>query len=215
MTGSAVSDPIDADLDQSEEQILDAACQLVAECGEGSFRISDLVKRSGRSVGSIYHFFGSREGVLEAVWLSQLTSAWAVDDERLRLLADTISSPAQLEDMVVLLARDLHDPARSDQLWSKLEVISASRRRPALRRIVERAQQSMTDAYTSLIRDLQTRGIVQGSVDPAALAVFVQAVTLGRIVSDLSGSSGCSFDAWVEIVRRSFAAAIAPADSSN
>jgi len=215
VTSNVVSDHVDVGVDESEEQILDAARQLVAEHGEGGFRIADLVAASGRSVGSIYHFFGNREGVLEAVWMLELTRAWAVDAERLALVADHVESPADLEEMVVLLARELHDPCRADDLWAKLEVISACRRRPALRRVVERAQQAMTNSYTVLIARLQERGVVEGSVDPAALAVFVQAVTLGRIISDLSGSSSCSFDAWIDVVRRSFASAIAPLTFAN
>ena len=215
VTGPVVGDNTDAERDESERQILEAARELVAEHGEGSFRISDLVDRSGRSVGSIYHFFGSREGVLEAVWLAELTAAWAVDADRLQMLAEKASSPADLEEMVVHLARELHDPARSDQLWGKLEVISASRRRPELRRVVERAQQSMTDAYAEVIRTLQRRGVVEGTVDAAALAVFVQAVTLGRIISDLSGTASCGFEAWIDVVRRSFAGSIAPLACAN
>ncbi len=211
MTRSTDSGRVTTEHDESEDQILDAARQLVAEHGEGSFRISDLVERSGRSVGSIYHFFGNREGVLEAVWLAELASAWAVDAERLQELAGAIDSPEDLDRMIELLARELHDPARSDQLWSKLEVISASRRRPALRRVVEGAQQSMTDAYADLVRQLQDRGVVCTEVDASAVAVFVQAVTLGRIISDLSGSASCSFDAWVEVVRRAFVTAVTPA----
>ncbi|MFM7064718.1 MAG: TetR/AcrR family transcriptional regulator [Actinomycetes bacterium] len=215
MTNDVVGGRAEADVDDSEALILETARELVTECGEGGFRISDLVERSGRSVGSIYHFFGSREGVLEAVWLSELTRAWAVDADRLRALAGTVQTPADLEQMVVLLAHELHDPARSDQLWAKLEVIAASRRRPALRRVVEQAQKEMTDAYTDLLRQLQDRGLLANEVDPAAVAVLVQAVTIGRIVNDLSGSASCRFDAWLEVLRRTVVTSVSPVACSS
>lgn len=46
--------------------ILDAAEQLVIETG-GEFEISQLAKAAGISNGLAYHYFGSKDGVLEAV----------------------------------------------------------------------------------------------------------------------------------------------------
>lgn len=199
-----------ADDVEQEEQILRTARDLVNEGGESNFRIADLVERSGKSVGSIYHSFGSREGVLEAVWTMQMAESWEVDATRLQLLLSMVTTPDELDGAVVMLARELHDPARSEQLWAKLEVIAAARRRPSLRRVVERAQQTMTDTYTDALKDLQQRGVVAADVDARAVAVFVQAFTIGRIVAELDGTNHDGFDEWVEVVRRTLTGALTP-----
>lgn len=199
-----------ADVAEHEEQILRAARDLVNEAGESNFRIADLVKLSGRSVGSIYHSFGSRDGVLEAVWMLQMAESWAVDASRLQLLLSMVTTPAELDGAVELLARELHDPSRSEQLWAKLEVIAAARHRPSLRRVVERAQRAMTDTYTAALEDLQRRGVVVADVDARAVAVFVQAFTIGRIVGELGGTTTDGFEQWVEVVRRTLTGALTP-----
>jgi AcrR family transcriptional regulator len=52
---------------RSRETVLDAAEQLMAEHGYEAATVSALVKASGIPLSSIYHYFGSKNGVLLAV----------------------------------------------------------------------------------------------------------------------------------------------------
>ncbi|WP_345068286.1 TetR/AcrR family transcriptional regulator [Leifsonia kafniensis] len=52
---------------ESREKILDAAVGLIFERGYSGTTISALCKRSGLLVSSVYHHFGSKDGVLAAV----------------------------------------------------------------------------------------------------------------------------------------------------
>lgn len=202
---SAVSEPAaPAVEDDSEQRILLAALELVEQHGEANFRISDLVARSGRSVGSIYHFFGSREGVLEAVWVHQMTPWGVVDTESLLSLAESVTTVEEFEQAIVAIIRDIHRPERLEGLWSKVEVVAASRRRPALRRVVENTQLQMTEAFTEVVRRLQEKGLLHADVDAWALAVFAQAYTFGRILGQADGTDNYDLDKWAEVVRRTF-----------
>ncbi len=58
---------------QTKARVLAAALPLFAEAGDQA-RIDDLSTASGVSVGSIYHHFGSREGVVNAVYAEQLSA---------------------------------------------------------------------------------------------------------------------------------------------
>lgn len=49
------------------EEILDAAEQLMLEVGPAAASIQDIAKRAGSSVGSIYHFFPTKEAILAAL----------------------------------------------------------------------------------------------------------------------------------------------------
>ncbi len=53
-------------------QIMDAALELFLEAGVGSCRVEDLFERSGASVGSFYHHFGSKPGLAAALHLEIL-----------------------------------------------------------------------------------------------------------------------------------------------
>lgn len=52
---------------RSREAVLDAAQRLIAEQGYDAASVSGLVKEAGVPPSSIYHYFGSKEGVLLAV----------------------------------------------------------------------------------------------------------------------------------------------------
>ena len=49
------------------DEILDAAEALVAEVGTGATSIQEIARRAGASVGSIYHFFGTKEAIFDAL----------------------------------------------------------------------------------------------------------------------------------------------------
>jgi AcrR family transcriptional regulator len=57
------------------EQLLDAALRVYAESGEQGLTVSAITKASGVSLGSLYHHFGSIDGLVDALtqrWLGRL-----------------------------------------------------------------------------------------------------------------------------------------------
>lgn len=54
--------------------ILDAALQAFAERGTAAATVDDVRRRSGASVGSIYHHFGDKEGLAAALYVEGLRS---------------------------------------------------------------------------------------------------------------------------------------------
>lgn len=58
--------------------ILEAAWACFAEGGLPGIRVHDVSKRSGASVGSLYHHFGDLGGVVHALYRGALTEGFAV-----------------------------------------------------------------------------------------------------------------------------------------
>ncbi|MBH0776422.1 TetR family transcriptional regulator [Nocardia bovistercoris] len=54
------------------DAILDAARTLVLEAGPRAASVAAIAAASGAPVGTLYHRFGNRDGVLTAVWLRAL-----------------------------------------------------------------------------------------------------------------------------------------------
>jgi AcrR family transcriptional regulator len=52
----------------SDDTVLDAATAIVLTEGARAASIGAIAERSGAPVGSLYHRFGSRDGVLRAAW---------------------------------------------------------------------------------------------------------------------------------------------------
>ena len=199
----------------SERQILLAAAELVEEAGETRFRISDLVERSGRSVGLIYHFFGNREGVLEAVWMHKMSPWMAVDRQRLCELTDSINTVDDLRRAVRVMVADLHHLDRLDALWNKIEVIGAARHRPAMQRAIFQQQREMTEAYAEMTRRLQDKGVLDPALDAQAIAVFVQAYTFGRILGQFDDAHRVDEEKWLDVVVASYVSGFTQPDAAS
>ena len=55
----------------TREKVLEAAVELLLEVGHEGLAMKDLVERSGVSNGSIFRHFGSKDGVLEAIFVRE------------------------------------------------------------------------------------------------------------------------------------------------
>ena len=54
--------------DAKRRLILDAAVRVFARQGYDASRVGDVAKEAGVAYGLVYHYFGSKEAVLEAVF---------------------------------------------------------------------------------------------------------------------------------------------------
>jgi AcrR family transcriptional regulator len=73
--------------EETAERLLDAALQVYAGSGEQGVTVSALTKSSGVSLGSLYHHFGSVDGLMNALllrWLGRLLAELAAGVERSR-----------------------------------------------------------------------------------------------------------------------------------
>jgi AcrR family transcriptional regulator len=64
-------EPVQASV-SSTERVVAAAIELFDEVGYSAATIEDIRERSGVSVGSIYHRFGSKEGIAAELYLESL-----------------------------------------------------------------------------------------------------------------------------------------------
>ena len=197
----------DSDVD-TERRILMGAVALVDEHGEAGLRISDLVETSGRSVGSIYHFFGNREGLVEAVRAYRFDPTWAEDLAQMQAVVAQVETLDQLLDAVEIVQASYLATERNESLWHRVAAIGSARTRPTLRNVLASKQQEETAAFEDMITTLQSKGIVSDSIDTYAAAVFLQAFTFGRILSILDGTDRLSQETWAKNARLAVAAVL-------
>ena len=86
-------------------------------------------------------------------------------------------------------------PGRELRIWT----LAQSHLRPALSEALGVEQKRLTDALADLVRDTQDKGWVRPELDPASVAVFVQAYTLGKAVDDITPNP-VDPDAWDRLV---------------
>ena len=127
--------------------ILDAAVRVFARRGYHACRVGDIAEEAGVSHGLLYHYFDSKEEVLETVfretWSSLLEAMRGVEEsgepapEQLRQVAAILLRSWRRDpDLVRVLVREV---ARSPQLPGRVAEIGQAFR--SIERIVEHGQE--------------------------------------------------------------------------
>ena len=65
------TDPTLRRQDRSEPvvaKVLDVACQIIEHRGEHALKIAEIREQTGVTIGSIYHHFGNRDGLVVAAY---------------------------------------------------------------------------------------------------------------------------------------------------
>jgi AcrR family transcriptional regulator len=132
--------------EEKRRVILDAAVRVFARKGFHEARVGDIAEEAGVAHGLLYHYFPSKEAVLETVfrdtWADLLEAirdverSGAAGREQLRhVAAILLRSWRRQPDLVRVLVREI---ARSGGLGSRVEDVRAML--AAIERIVERGQ---------------------------------------------------------------------------
>jgi AcrR family transcriptional regulator len=132
------------------DRILAAAVRVFAREGFESTRMADVAREAGVAYGLVYHYFGSKDAVLQAVFREawgRLLAAVALAEETGKTAPEQLSLVVRIvlrvwrdePDLVRLLVREV---TRSPHIADELEEIS--RAFASLERIVRRGQEEGT-----------------------------------------------------------------------
>jgi AcrR family transcriptional regulator len=208
----------DAETDTTQ-LILDAATALIDELGESGLRISDVVERSGCSVGTIYHHFGSRTRLVESVRSLRFDAGTTEPtlSPAMVSLVDALtaaSGPGDLTAPVTEFVRQVSGADMLDDLWRTVDLIGLAYSKPGVREVVAGSLRNQTEAYAAMFSMLQDKGWADRSLDPWAVAVFVQSFMVGRIVGLIDGTDNLTVDSWTDVVMR-FVSAVLTDDQTT
>jgi TetR/AcrR family transcriptional regulator, fatty acid metabolism regulator protein len=132
---------------ERRRQILQAAVRVFARKGYHTCRVSDIAAEAGVAYGLVYHYYGSKDALLEAIFegtwgamLATISSVEQLDEpagEQIRKVTEIVLRTWKRDpDLVSVLVREV---TRSAQLERESDAIDLAFR--ALQRIIERGQE--------------------------------------------------------------------------
>jgi AcrR family transcriptional regulator len=133
--------------DDKRQRILEAAVRVFARQGYEASPVGDVAKEAGVAYGLVYHYFGSKDAVLEAVFREQwgrLLAAVALAEETGETAPEQLALVVKIvlrawrddPDLVRLLVREI---TRSPHIQDELDEIGQAF--ASLQRIVVRGQE--------------------------------------------------------------------------
>lgn len=134
--------------EERRRQILQAAVRAFARKGYHACRVSDIAKEAGVAYGLVYHYYRSKETLLEAIfketWGSMLATIRSVEQldeparEQVRKVTEIVLRTWKRDpELVRVLVREV---TRSSQVQEETDEINLAYQ--ALQRIVEQGQQT-------------------------------------------------------------------------
>jgi AcrR family transcriptional regulator len=186
-------------------KIVEAAVELLDERGEQGFRIAELHARTGVSTGSLYHHFGSREGLIKAARAYQYAQVVPRDGEAIALLAVHARSADEFVDQLTSVIRIAQSPERAHGRLKQAEFLGSAVGRPDVFAALRSFHTEGMTASEQVAEVLIQRGWVKDGISPRALVMFTQALVFGRIIGDLD-LTPIDPEEWVHVVRLATAA---------
>ena len=194
--------------------LLDAAIADMEATGEASIRITKILKESGVTNGSLYHHFGSREGLVQAAiaerFLGSVTQGLAVFARRITEITST-------EEMFEVFREELRrigTPEVRAQRVRRMTALAAALPRAELMTRIVADQSRYFDGAAAALGHLQDQGFINSDVDVRAFSAWFLGLSLSRLLSDIDPELDADAE-WSEYTYTALVTILTPAPSAH
>ena len=189
------------DIHPTKVRLTEVAAALIDEHGSQGFTVEQLLETSNISKGSLYHHF---EDFYDVIMQAQVLRFARYVEEDIEALTRVLLAASSREEMFVrldLISRATHDSARSARRADRIEILAGARHSEKMKNALAPTQARLTVAIADLVREMKAKDFVSEDLDPTAVAVFIQAYSLGLIVNDVSNEQ-VDLENWHALISR-------------
>lgn len=180
--------PKQARAHETIDAVLVAANEAMKEGGEAAVRVQDISAKTKVSIGSIYHHFGDRDGLIRAAYVHTFRRAIQKDIDRVQRFMSKMTSAKEMaehyDEMLAFLNHHFEQlPARD-----RANTIGSTTGRPLLRDAIIAVQSELISSLTEVMTLLKERGILKMHLEPRAAAVMTLGMLHGRVIAEFDST---------------------------
>ena len=191
-----------------EKPLLDAAIRALELNGWDACQINEILADAHASRSSLYHFYGSREGLLAAATAERYRRLLLQEDAELVTEASDCETTDELLAFVTQqLIRTVTDPDSIKARQSRVAIGADALIHEELRQDVAQKQQLFLDAIAEIVRVGQQKGIIRPELNAMAYAVWMHGMLLGRTLTESVFQDTAS---WLEVAIEATLAPLRP-----
>ena len=191
-----------AEINNTRERLLKAAAATIDKGGEGAVRIRDLTKSCDITAPSIYHFFGSREGLIDAAQAFRFSRGQRQLSDAFASAIHTCKSKTQFVELAHRFLETMFAPDRRVIRNSRLNVLGNAVNRPALSKELALVQDESNKVVGESLGYAQTKGWVRDDFNTEMFAAWLNGMVNSRRLIEMNGVHPLS-DEWDVIAKRS------------
>ena len=173
----------------TRELVIEAVLELLEEGGEAAVRIDEVRDRSGVSIGSIYHHFDDRDGLIAAGQVHRFARYAAAETAALSDIVQRSNNVEQFRSALRQLTLRTASELRVNERWARIAVLASTLGRAELKAEIREIQTRLTDDFQAHVSQGQARGFFRGDLDARAIALFIEAYSLGLVLNDVDERS--------------------------
>lgn len=168
--------------------LLDVAVKVVSESGEQALRTKAVASAVGVTEPALFHYFGSREGLLEEVQAHRFEQTQVDLFTSFRDAVMKCTSKQQFADAVSRGIKSSFTHARDANRAARINIAGSAVSRPALRDRLAAAQLAALAPAIDAIDYAKARGWTRSDLNTEAFLFWVVAQTSGRYFAEISAN---------------------------
>jgi len=191
-------DPLKVDpttLTDTDDRLVTAAAQVFAERGYDGAGVQEIARRAGLTTGAIYSRYAGKAALL-AEAIRRFTS-----DEFDQLFAEH-AFEGRVTDVLATVGSHLVTRRPSPGQAILLEAFVAGRRDPEVAAVLREHLADRARRLGAMVDGSKATGLVDESLDTAALVHFAHAVGLGFLLFEAVGATNPQPDQWDAVIAR-------------
>ena len=168
------------------EKLLEVTINELDRVGLAEVDIESLLRKSKISKGSLYHHFGSKNGLLAAAEAQQFMKYLKREGETFRKLIEDCKSKQKFIDLVAAVMTITRLEENIDFRKKRVRAIAMSFNDENLAQVLKNAQIEVTEYLAASFQIAKDRGWVKPDTDLMALSYWIQGVFIGHIMLDIA-----------------------------
>lgn len=185
----------------TRDALIEAVVWLLETKNPEDIKLDEVLSLSGISSGSLYHHFGDLSGLIDQAMIARYSDDVDISISALTQMVSHATDASSLARGLLPTTERTQSPERSAQRLIRAQTMARAATNERFRTLFEPEQQRLNDAIADLVRELQSKGLFESSVDAEAAAVLIQAYNLGFIINDVSGKP-VNQQSWVNLISR-------------
>lgn len=161
-------------------RILNLAIAAIDAGGEAAIRVNHIVAEAGVTPPVLYHYFGSRDGLVIAAQVARYTRVTFKDIPAIGKSVARCATRDELRDMLVFIwNRSCNE--RAANRWLRTSAFGSAYARPELEAAIAKAQDDIVAQLCDILEPFRERGWLRPGIDLTSTVAWHHSLLISRV----------------------------------